>query len=241
LSEQEQLEMAEAWEDSDEVITEEEPLDETVEEEVPPPAPAPAPPANGQGQKEYVDTTLWKKWTVFQGVGRFLTIRPWLEAAKVAIDIGETGDGGTLKGNTLAWANIVDLATYLQAVRDGRGDLLYPANAKTGANTKEGFSYFGGATVDGQPISRVLKIHHWPVKDAYDSTAFMWKCGHFKASKSQTGAFIPNMKEPLSNHAIKVSRLEMATLANVLHLALVNHAANTPSNEWLEQISGRKK
>lgn len=242
MSGQEQLELTdEAW---DETEIEYEPVaEEPLEEDVPvadPVHPA-AEPEQGQQKQEYVDTTLWKKWTVYQNVGRFLTIRPWLEAAKVSIDIGETEGGGTLKGHTQSWANILELTTYLQAVKDGHADLLYPANPKTGANTKEGYAYFGGATIDGQPVSRVLKIHHWPVKDAYDSSAFIWKCGHFRANKSQTGAFIPNMKEPLSQHSIKVSRQEMAVLATALQMAMINHAANTPSNQWLEEISGRKR
>jgi hypothetical protein len=229
-----------AWEDEDLVLEDPNPPlplpieEEEVMTEAPPAAAEPGTP------KEYTDTTLWKKWSVSGGVGRFLTVRPWIAAGKVAADIGETEGGGPLKGHTLAWANTLQLTTFLTAVRDGRGTVLYKATAKEPA---ENYAYFGGAMIEGQPVSRILKIHHWPLKDGkFDDTAFIWKCGHFKADKSKTGAFIPkDMKNPISFHSIKVNRLEMAELATAMHMVMVNHAANTTPNDWLEQVSGRKR
>jgi hypothetical protein len=192
--------------------------------------------------REYVDTTLWKKWSVFGGKGRFLTIRPWSEAAKVAVDIGETGEGSSLLGHSLVWANMLQLAAYLQAVSNGRAEAIYKMNPKAGVPTNEGFSHYGGANIEGQPVSRILKVHHWQQeKDKYDPSAFVWKCGHFKARKSSTGAFIPDMRAPISIHSIKVSRQEMNELALALSLALTNHAARTETIKWLEEISGRTK
>jgi hypothetical protein len=115
-------------------------------------------------------------------------------------------------------------------------------NPKAGVPTNEGFSHYGGANIEGQPVSRILKVHHWQQeKDKYDPSAFVWKCGHFKARKSSTGAFIPDMRAPISIHSIKVSRQEMNELALALSLALTNHAARTETIKWLEEISGRTK
>jgi hypothetical protein len=225
LSETEQLELTETWEDEDIPIDNEEHIDAE------PPAPA-----ETTGQR---DSTLWKKWSMSGGVGRFLTVRPWLAASKVAIDIGETGAEG-LKGHTLAWANTLSLTTYLEAVKNGRAKDLYPPEQ---GMPLEGYAYFGGAMMDNQPVSRILKIHYWPTgKDSFDDRAFIWKTGHFNARKSNTCAFIPmDMKSALSFHSIKVNRREMAELATAMNLAMINHASTTLGDDWLEQISGRRK
>lgn len=199
--------------------------------------PDPEPPAQ-EGEREYKDTTLWKKWSMAGGVGRFLSVSTWNYAAMVSVDIGETKEG-TLTGHTKVWANMLELTTFLEAVRDGRGTTLYPT--RSGLETPESFIHYGGGKTASGPVSRVLKVHHWKVKDVYDSSAFAWKCGHFEAKTTASGAFIPNMGKPLTVHSIKMSRIEMATLATVMHMAMVNHAANTSTDAWLEQISGRTK
>lgn len=200
----------------------------------------PEPLAEGTGEaKEYKDYTLWKKWSVAGGVKRFLTISPWMEAGMVSVDIGEAKEG--LSGHSLVWASMLELTTYLEAVRDGRGEYLYPADQRNSVPTAEGYTHFGGGKVNDRPISRILKVHHWATKEGYDSSAFVWKCGHFPARVSNTGAFIPDMGSPLSIHSIKASRREMAEMATAMHMAMVNMASTTPSDEWLESISGRRK
>lgn len=202
-------------------------------------ATAPSSSSGNKENKEFADD-LYKKWTKSKGLGRFLTVRGWLESGKISVDIGETGDGG-LKKHTQVWANAVSLATYLDAVRLGRAAELYPAAG--GGNTPESFVYYGGGSQDGRPISRVLKISYWTAgKDSPpDPTSFAWKTGHFAARKSDTGAFIPDMSKPLSINLIKMTRAEMAEMATILQLALVNHASNTEPKQWITQITGKRK
>lgn len=187
---------------------------------------------------------LYKKWSMAKGTGRFIAIRPWVGGGKVSIDIGETSDNKA-KSSTLVWTNIVSLATYLKAVRDGRGVELYPANSKTGVPSPEGFVYYGGGNgKDGKPVSRVLKIHHWQSGETFDTASFVWKCGHFAARKSSTGAFIPDMSKSLSVNSIKVTRVEMAEMSYALDLALINHASGASESEqktWTRQITGKDR
>lgn len=197
-----------------------------------------APPAE---HKDFKDTTIWKKWSVSAGVKRFISIRPWMEAAKVAVDIGEASGEG-LKGSTIVWADLLDLGSYLGAISMGRGEAIYPADDRQGIPTPEGFAKYGGGNIDGNAVSRILKVHHWGTKDkGYDNSAFVWKCGHFVARVSKTGAFIPDMSKCLSFHSIKVSRREMHELGTVLGLALQHHATRTETIQWLEEISGRRR
>lgn len=228
------------------------PFEEAHDEEaLPPPEMAgdfevPLEPDAPAEKQEFKDTTVWKKWSVSGSVGRFLSVRPWVEAAKVAIDIGETGgngDGGpALAGHTLVWANLAQLSAYLGAVSLGRGEVIYPADDRQGIPTAEGFAHYGGGNVDGNAVSRILKVHHWGTKDkGYDNSAFVWKCGHFVARVSKTGAFIPDMRKCLSFHSIKVSRREMHELGTVVGLTLTNHASRTETIQWLEEISGRRR
>lgn len=197
-----------------------------------------------EGDKDY-GTDLYKKWSKAGGTGRVLSIRPWLEAGKISIDIGETVEAGgkaRMKGHTLVWTNILGLATYLSAVRDGRGAQLYPANAKAGVPTPEGFVYYGGGKIEGKPVSRILKIHHWQSGDNnFDDAAFVWKCGHFSARTSSTGAYIPDMSKVLSINSIKVTRTEMAEIAYSVNLALINHASRTETKTWLKELTGKNR
>lgn len=202
----------------------------------------PDPPAE---TKEFKDTTIWKKWSVSGGMKRFISIRPWMEAAKVAVDIGvagESAEGKALKSNTIVWADLLALQAYLHAISIGRGEVIYPASDREGIPTPEGFAKYGGGSVEGNAVSRILKVHHWGTKEkGYDSSAFVWKCGHFVARISKTGAYIPDMSKCLSFDSIKVSRREMHELGTVLGLALAHHAARTEEQQWLEEISGRRK
>jgi len=195
--------------------------------------------------KKYEDD-LYKKWFKTGSKQGFLSIRTWLPAGKIVVDIGETGEG-TLKGSTACFTNAVDLATYVQAVYDGRGSQLYPANTKTGVPSPEGYVYYGGTASDknynGAPVSRVLKIHHWQngIGDAasYDSNAFVWKCGHFKGKVTGTGAIIPDMKSPLSVNSIKVTRQEMALISTRMRLALLAFAVKTP--DFFRSLNGNDR
>lgn len=184
---------------------------------------------------------LYKVWKKVGTIGRFLTIAPWMEAGKVSIDIGETGEGG-LKSNTKCFASLLSLTTYLQAVCDNQAAQLYPADDKKGVPTQEGFVAYGGANTPQGPVARLVKIHYWGTGEkTYDARAFAWKTGCFKAKTSTSGAFIADMSQVLSINSIKVSRVEMAEMALVLQLALVNHAAHAPFNQWIRQLHGKDR
>lgn len=175
---------------------------------------------------------LYKKWFKAGERSGFLSLRPWLETGKISIDIGEL-KGKQLVSNTQVWANVVDLAAYLKSVTEGTAKTLYPANAKAGVQTDEGFTYYGGGTMDGKIVSRILKVHYWQNRDeGYDSTAFAWKTGHFVGKKSATGAVIPDMSSCLSMDMIKLSRQDMAAANLRLQLTLAGHAAR--NEDWYQ-------
>jgi hypothetical protein len=175
-------------------------------------------------ERKYEDE-LYKRWYKSGGKSGFISITPWWGGGKLAIDIGEALDSGVK--NTKVWTNVIDIAVYLRAVYDGKATSLYPANERMGAPTSESFVYYGGGEQDGKPVSRVMKIHHWGSKEkGYDSSAFVWKAGHFAARKSQTGAFIPDMSNPLSVNLIKITRKEMAEISYRIDLALTLNPIN---------------
>ena len=69
-------------------------------------------------------------------------------------------------------------------------------------------------------------------RDARNEAAFIWKSGHFKARKSDSGAFIPDMKAPVSVDSIKVTRTELVSISYLLDLCLHSHVAN--NIDWYE-------
>jgi hypothetical protein len=179
---------------------------------------------------------LYKKWFKTGDRSGFLSLRPWLEAGKIAIDIGELRNN-TLTSHTMVWANIVELAAYVRAVASGNGVALYPKYEKQGRDTDEGFGYYGGSQMEGRPVSRIIKVHHWvtdydsegnPIK--WDSRNFAWKTGHFEGTITATGAFIPKASKPISTNMIQVARRDMGEIALRLDLTLLGHAART--EDW---------
>lgn len=181
--------------------------------------------------KDY-QNDLYKKWFRSKSQSGFLSIRPWFAGMKFKLDIGKTSPDGKLLSHTNIYVDAVDFAAYLKAIVNGNGSILYPSNDKLGLPTPEGFASYGGSNVEGKPVSRIFKAHHWPSGETFDPNSFIWKAGHFNARVSDTGAFIPDMKSPLSVDSIKVTRQDISSISYLLDLALSSYVANHPT--WYE-------
>ena len=177
------------------------------------------------GEKNF-DSPLYKKWFRSKTQCGFLSIRPWFQGMKYAVDIGKTSSEGKLESSTACFVDAVDFTAYLKSVAAGTAAINYPANERNGTTHPESFVSYGGAIINNQPVSRILKIQYWSSNDNIDTSAFIWKAGHFKARKSDSGAFIPDMKSPLSVDSIKVTRSEIVSIAYLLDLCLQSHVTN---------------
>jgi len=181
-------------------------------------------------QKEY-DKDLYKKWFKSKTQSGFLSIKPWYQGLKFKVDIGKTSQDGKLVSNTMVYLDAIDFSSYLNSVANGTAIVNFPLNEKAGIPTNEGFVSYGGGIIESKPISRIFKAYYWQNSDnSYDSTAFIWKCGHFSARKADSGAFIPDMKSPLSVDGIKVTRSEIVSISQMLTLSLISHVTNRP--DW---------
>ena len=172
--------------------------------------PSPRPQERSEGDNKY-GFDIYKKWYRASGAQGFMTVSGWPDQRKIAIDIGTAGSEG-LQSNAKAWVDGVKLLTYLHSVFIGNADKLFPKSDKLGIPTPEGFVVYGGAMVDGSPVSRIIKIHHTGGEGNFDPSRFVIKVGHFHARKSQQGAFIPDMKRNIVMHSINMTRQEMAHL-----------------------------
>lgn len=175
---------------------------------------------------------LYKKWFRSKTQSGFLAIKPWHQALKMKIDIGKTSSEGKLISSTAVFVDAIDIGAYLRSVANQTAIINYPQNEKNGAPTPESFVSYGGSIVEGKPISRIFKAHYWQSSEEYDSSAFVWKCGHFAARKSDTGAFIPDMKSPISVDSIKVTRQEICSIAYLIDLSMSSYVAN--NQDWYE-------
>ncbi len=178
------------------------------------------------------DKDLYKKWFRSKTQSGFISIRPWFTGMKFRIDIGKISADGKLASNTNVFVNAVDFAAWLRSVTNGTAKMSYPANAKTGVVSDEGFVSYGGAEIQGRPISRIFKVHYWQSGEAFDSTSFAFKTGHFTARKTESGAFLPDMKSPISVDSIKLSRQDLHSISYLVDLALISHVSNKP--DWYE-------
>jgi len=182
--------------------------------------------------KEY-QSDLYKKWFRSKSQSGFLAIRPWYEALKFKIDIGKTSSDGKLLSSTNVFVDAIDFGAYLKSIVSGTAQNNYPSNAKMGVPTPEGFVSYGGAVVDNKPVSRIFKAHHWQSNDEYDPNSFVWKCGHFAARKSDSGAFIPDMKQLISADMIKVTRQDVCSISYIVDMAISSYVAN--NTDWYEK------
>jgi hypothetical protein len=179
---------------------------------------------------------LYKKWFKSPNASGFLSVKPLLNIGKFRIDIGATGQDSSLKSHTETFVDAVLFAVYLRSIVAGTAETLYLANAKLGVPTNEGIAFYGGGKgQDGKPISRIFKSHWWRKgENEYDRSSFVFKCGHFKANQSSSGAFLPDMSSPLSTDSIKVTRIEMAEISYRVDLAISGYASS--NQEWFTQL-----
>lgn len=185
-------------------------------------------------QNKTYQTHLYKKWFRSKTQSGFLTIFPWFEALKLKIDIGKTSADGKLLSSTNVFVDLIDFGAYLRSVVNGNAITNFPQNQKLGVPTDEGFVSYGGASVEGKPISRIFKSHYWQSSsEDYDSSSFVWKCGHFAARKTETGAFIPDMKSPISVDSIKVTRQDICSISYLVDLATSSYVSN--NTDWYEK------
>ena len=181
--------------------------------------------------KDY-ENDLYKKWFRSKTQSGFLSISPWFTGMKLKIDIGKTSPDGKLLGHTQLYVDAVDFAAYLKSITLGTAADIYPANDRLGIPTPEAYASYGGGKIDGKPVSRIFKAHHWSSGDTYDSNAFVWKAGHFTARVSDSGAYIPDMKSPISVDSIKVTRQDISSISYIVDLALYSYVAN--NQHWYE-------
>jgi hypothetical protein len=183
-------------------------------------------------QKSY-EKDLYKKWFRSKTQSGFLSIRPWFQGLKLRVDIGKTSSDGKLISSTNVFLDIVDFGAYLKSITNGTAETAYPANEKLGLPTSEAFVSYGGAKIDGKPISRIFKAHHWQNADnSFSSDSFVFKSGHFSARMSDSGAFIPDMKNPISVDSIKVTRQDIHSISYIVDLAIISHVTNR--TDWYE-------
>lgn len=190
----------------------------------------PEPVVSDSLHKEY-DKDLYKKWFRSKTQSGFLSIKPWYQGLKFKVDIGKTSQDGKLISSTMVYLDAIDFSAYLNSVASGSAVLNFPSNEKTGIPTNEGFVSYGGGIIESKPISRIFKAHYWQNSDnSFDTSSFAWKCGHFAARKTDSGAFIPDMKSVLSVDSIKVTRAEIVSIAHMLNLSLISHVTN--KSDW---------
>lgn len=173
---------------------------------------------------------LYKKFFKAGASAGFISIKPWLAAGRVSVDIGKLTSESKLLSSTIVWVNAVELAVFLQAVVNRRVD-LYDGS----------FSKYGGSSKDGQVIARVLKIAPWQkevIKPDGSCKAWGWRTGHFQGTLTATGAIKPNLQEPISQDLIRVTDVEMAEIAYRLDLA--NYSQLT-HEDWLTRVNGKRQ
>jgi hypothetical protein len=187
---------------------------------------------SSEDDKPKYNNNLYKKWFKSKTQSGFVSIRPWFQGMKFSIDIGKTNPEGKLESSTNCFVDAVDFGAYLKSIANNTASFNFPSNEKMGVSTPESFVSYGGSVVDGQPISRIFKSQYWQSGEAFDSSSFMWKIGHFKARKSDSGAFIPDMKSPLSVDSIKVTRQEIVSISYIVDLSLISHVVN--NTDWYD-------
>lgn len=180
-------------------------------------------------ESDFQDTEIFKKWSNVGGVRRFCSIRTFLGAGKLGVDVGQATDSGVAA--TLCWTDAVDLSAFLKAIVSG-GSIVYPDNE---------FMSFGGTYVDGKPVSRLLKIAPWMKGEERASDgSMMVKTGHFEATVGSAGAFVPNYNNLISQHMVKITPTEFQRMQYMVELAILRHTIAAGDNAFV-QLNGQNR
>lgn len=181
-------------------------------------------PDNLNHDKHKINVEIYKIWSRTKDVSRFLSIKYFPQGRKFIIDIGVTDNNSNgLKSSTYVFVDAVTFLAYINAINSGNGKVVYPYsdNPKFNSPTPESLALFGGGKKDGKPIARVFKSLYWKSGDTWDDGAFAWRCDHFDAKESSTGAFIQSSSQPISSDSIKVTRRQIGEIGIVLNAALI--------------------
>lgn len=172
---------------------------------------------------------IYKIWSRTKDVSRFLSIKYFAQGKKFIIDIGVTdNNSGKLTSSTFVFVDAVILLSYVRSINRGTAPNIYRAseNSRDQLPCPEAIVVFGGGKIEGKPIARVFKTHYWQTGGSYDPTAFAWKCAHFTAKESGSGAFIQADGTPISNDSIKVTRRQIAEMEVLLEAAVMKDLLN---------------
>lgn len=149
---------------------------------------------------------IFKHFFKTKTFGGFCSIIPFNEGRKFNIQVGQVEADNKLKQFTPTYVEFVLLGAYLRSVVRGT-----VADAFENAT----LVVYGGGTVDGEDVARILKIA--PDSGEYTPKVdYFWKCGHFKARKTSTGAYVPDMKSPIQQNGIKISRQTMDEISYII-------------------------
>lgn len=179
---------------------------------------------------------LYKEWFRSSSAAGFISITPWFvdgdgsPVGKFVIDIGSV-DPKTNEAlsNTKCYVDAIELGVFLRAVATGNATDLYPI--RSGVFSPESYIAFGG-TANPDPIARVFKVEYWGANAGSpgNADAFVWKCGHFVGTVSNTGAIQPQYDKAIRSDMIRRTRLQMAMISYKVDLALVGFASSRP--DW---------
>ncbi len=162
---------------------------------------------------------LFKHWFKTSSASGFCSVRDAFAIGRIVIDVGAV-DPKTNKVNssTLVYIDATEFAAYLDVM------LL------TGITTA--YSSFGGGVVDGQPVSRSLRIN------PTDKGKFWIEVAHTPATVNNTGGYVPQkLVAPISSDKIQLTRGQLATLRVRLNLGLTAWTTNNLSR--LKQALGQ--
>lgn len=181
----------------------------------------------GDLPKQYDNNELYKEFLRTKEITRFISVKHFVTGNKFIVDIGTVNNQtNKLASSTVVYIDAFILLAYLKAVNSGQGAVIYPASEKANVDSDEGLTIFGGSSKGDAPIARVFKSHWWQNYNKqtntkeYDSKSFMWKCAHFQAKQTSSGAFIPDFTKSISFDSIRMTRRNLAELELILTHAL---------------------
>lgn len=186
--------------------------------------------------KPAFEEPLHKHYFKMRDFGGLLSITPFTNAEKFKIDIGQLDGNDKLVQATEAYVEFVSLAAFLRAVVNNTVEHVFLEPKTRNAGT---LVQYGGGSKDGQVISRILKIapdlgvdkDGKATKPYGPGSGFVWKCGHFAATKGANGAIVPDMSKPIQQNFIKTSRQVISEIAVKVDLFMTAYAVGKTRND----------
>lgn len=198
---------------------------------------APAAPASAEAEgsgarRDDLNPEIFTRWARPKGRLLLCAVRAAFGIGKLQINLGHKADGDQKMQFVSGWVDAVALTNWLQMVR-------YASAGALGGDNGRKFAQYGGSTMEGQLVSRAVRIDPADRENREAEQRFYISVVHAPGMRSDSGAVMPKRgADPIARQNMQLGAMDLAELGLRCELALTSYAANSTIADMTELLGG---